>query len=75
MKKDDVLSLRLHAKSGTDLMLQMLLNKSGSWTSSKEESLECKGGSIRQIFLENLKNGKHRELIDFDEHFDDISRW
>lgn len=59
------------------MVQQTMIHKTGNWQSLKagEGSLVCASGSLRGIFLDFMKDGQHRKIVDFDEHLDDASRW
>lgn len=58
------------------LVQQAMVHKTGTWQALKpsEGSLVCASGSLRSVFLEFIKDGGHRKIVDFDEHLDDASR-
>ena len=48
----------------------------GSWSTPAPTAgrTEYAAGDVPQLYASSIGDGKHRQLADFDEHLDDLSR-
>lgn len=65
------------AHGGGQHPFELFVRHDKSWRREAHDKLAIKGGSsdsLRETFSSMLARNAHRQLVDFDEHLDDVSK-
>lgn len=54
--------------------MQLFVKESRGWSRAAADNMTTSAGTVPALFLEYFKEGRHRELVDFDDHVNDIKK-